>query len=898
MSPKVLNKPFVRLGALTSVLLALSGCGGGSCNSCNGQPTPTPTPSPIAVDFQIDYIGTVPVMNGNATSSLFYVHNDGDTTLTNITYTLAGAVKSSKSAVPKATGDVEDDRGFILNGSSLTNCASIPAHSSCAIEFTTPVLSVSNQNNSLVIVNIPDANGFNHQFDQVVNYSYYSSSVLTGVDFVGAANVISSLGNKRYVMGYLAGGSATSVSYDDVNLQFSMDGILSVNQGFVNGQQIGMNEVVPVEFNVQQSSSNPLTPISIVPQYIITSVAAKQSSKAAAKANQTLKAGTVSSGQGLFVNTSTDSQNVGLGVKLGSIPFLSKSIPTTVYVSSFGPVSNLQVSPDNANVSVTNNTCTSGIESNASCSFVLTANSDAVGQTLINFTLPDTGEQIYNQDVNFGPVQLPDDTGLLVSNSPVGLVGLIANQQTSPINFVFSNIGNTVLNELSFSPITGAGVQFQILSNNCGASLAVNSQCVVQVVLVAGNGGATGNVYLQANARTGTGKPYTSNSSLINYTVESAVAPYFSAPTGGVTTLVVSGDGRESQTAQFTLSNPSSSAQTINGVSLTGLAVPTSLTIESNTCNGSLSSQQTCTITVKYGPMLLESNVNGVANLIVNYGESLTVSGTVNYSGLGMDSALAVTNVVASGFINGGGTSDSPYFARGCLDSIPTLTITYTNLSRNFTAQNLALDTINGNISPYMNVESSLTTCGYGANPKNLAATQSCNLVLVTNKAKMNNASSYNLNVIYPSATWQTTSGFIKQTNFIYNGSNTVYAGYVQPELTSNVTPSSGYQRTRTLTQSMSNAEGCGDISTMASSLYRFGVTATPVVANGDCLVNSDLSVTCTNNTTAATNQINYTLPDVLPADVNMFFLFNSTTGTQMYFNPALLIFSVESSLP
>ena len=45
-------------------------------------------------------------------------------------------------------------------------------------------------------------------------------------------------------------------------------------------------------------------------------------------------------------------------------------------------------------------------------------------------------------------------------------------------------------------------------------------------------------------------------------------------------------------------------------------------------------------------------------------------------------------------------------------------------MSDNYAAQNMALNIIDGHLSPYMSVESTATTCGYGANPKNLGIGQ------------------------------------------------------------------------------------------------------------------------------------------------------------------------------
>ncbi|MDD3267045.1 MAG: hypothetical protein PHC75_07705, partial [Burkholderiales bacterium] len=145
------NVKKLRLPLLSLLLLSLTNCGG-SCGPNNAL-------KPLNLNLQLDYVGTVPVLNGNATSSYFYIHNDGDTEVSGISYTLAGAstgyaskrlntLKNSKVKLGDAN-DVVDANGFVLDGASLANCSKIAAHSFCKINFTTPSLSAGNQNNSL-----------------------------------------------------------------------------------------------------------------------------------------------------------------------------------------------------------------------------------------------------------------------------------------------------------------------------------------------------------------------------------------------------------------------------------------------------------------------------------------------------------------------------------------------------------------------------------------------------------------------------------------------------------------------------------------------------------------------------------------------------------------------------
>lgn len=889
---------------------SLAGCGGVAGVAAGGGGAKTP----LAVDFQIDYVGTIPVLNGNPTSSYFYVHNDGDSDLTGISYNLAGGssslassalsskMNSSVKSKLTAAGDISDANGFTLKAASLASCSSIAAHSFCAIEFTTPNLSTANQNNSLLQVSVLDANGFSHSYDQVLNYSYYNSSQQSGVNFASSADIVANITNKKYMQAYLVAGGSTS-SYSNVNLQISDNGALQINQGFVNGQTLAAGQLVPVEFAVKINSQQAY-PIDVTPQYVInlgtqlqktplTSSPSQNQAKSNLAAN--LAAATVSSGQSLYVNATSQTDS-SLALKLGNVPLLvapsDETNAATIYVSSFGRVSDLTIEPDSANLQIYANSCGSVIESNASCSFKLGVNATSSGSSMIVFKVK--GKPIYSVVTFYAPSVPVAGEARLVNDTTVGLLGLQANQSSSVINLVFSNLGLEALTDLVFTPrnSSGGSSHLEIVSNSCDPKIESQAQCVVQVRLIAGTVAEQGSVYLDITGKVGT-TAFTSQSNTIDYYVNTTNTLIIASPVGSSASLSVVGNGTESQSAIFTLQNTGSSATSINSTTLNGINLPQSLNISDNQCGNSLPAGQSCNITVKYGPMNLESNLSGVANLMVNYGastESNNLIGTINYSGIGLDSYLAITNVSASGF-SGSGSTANPYAASGCSASPMVITLTYKNMSENFIAQNLALDIIDGHLTPYMSVDAS-STCGYGANPKDLGVGQSCDLVLTADKAAMNNNSSYNLNVIYPSASWNTSQGFVTQNNFTYNGSDTTYAGYTQPTLVSTITPTSGTSLNRTLTQTLVNADSCGSLTTNITSLAAFGVTAAPTTTTSGCTVNNDGSVSCVNSSSSASNVINYTLDANIPQPADMFFQFSlQNAGIQIWYNPSILLF-------
>lgn len=873
----------VKLSSLFVVLMfgsLLSSCGG-SCGPGSLQP--------LNVDLQLDYVGTVPVLNGGATHSYFYVHNDGDSQISGINYTLAGAGvgndsigkrlnsflnKSHKSGELNASGDIVDGNGFTLLGSSLSNCAMIESHSACKIEFVTPALSAGNQNNSLFKVSVKDGNGFTHNFDQVINYVDYNVGLNNGVNFATSADVVANLTDKRYMMGYLVAGGVAGQIYNNVTLSLSNNNSVSINDGFIEGTQMSSGELIPIEFNVNILSELP-SPENITPQYVIVPVP-----------EQNLK-NVMGSGQSLYLNTSSQTQSE-LALKLGLIPILasptSEANAPTIYVSNFGEsINGFTIEPSDSNITLYQNTCTSYIGAYGSCSFKLGTNSLSSGSSDVLFKV--NGKTIFTKAVYY----TNPSSASLIGNVP-GIIGLIPNQ-SSVISIPFSNLSDGDLTNLNFNPIISGASGFEIVSNTCSPTLVAGAQCLMQVRLIGSVSAESGTAYLGVTGDYA-GNGFTSQSNIINYyVVGNAGQLVITSPIGSESSLSIIGNGRESATAVFTINNPGSDNQAISSISLTGLNVASSgLAITGNTCGNSLAANASCQVTVKYGPLTPESNNSGVANLQIKYGTKVML-GTINYSVVALDSHLQITNVVAGSGFSGAGTLNVPYAGSGCNNNPLTLTLTYKNMSQNFAAQNLSLSLINDDVSPYYTVDPS-STCGYGSSPKNLGIGQSCNLVLVANRSNMKYNNSFNLDVIYPSASWNTTQGFIEQSGFTYNGTTRVYANYSQPVLTSSITPESSSSLTRTLTQTLTgaNVAGCGDFITNTGS---FAYESSAVIMSGNCIHTSD-GISCTNNSSATTNTIVYTISDDVLPNTDLFMMFSLTpNGNHIWYNPSILMFTV-----
>lgn len=166
---------------LTTILAGaiLSSCGGsGNGGSSGGGVSPSPSSNG---QVTIDAMTSVPVINGSATQGTLYLHNYGNTAADKFRFSLNEETTMSKlrsllSAMGlKLNRAIINDEGFTLINPEL--CQSIPAGGYCAINFTTPSLTVGNRGNSLVKLEY-HMNGNNETTTQVVNYEYTSLEAL------------------------------------------------------------------------------------------------------------------------------------------------------------------------------------------------------------------------------------------------------------------------------------------------------------------------------------------------------------------------------------------------------------------------------------------------------------------------------------------------------------------------------------------------------------------------------------------------------------------------------------------------------------------------------------------------------------------------------------------------
>lgn len=130
-----------------SILLVISACSNGNSQTGN-----------VSGVLEIDSAATVPVFANSATTTVVYIHNLSDEPINDISYISQNNISKSASG------------HFSINANS---CSSIPAHGSCALEFTTPILSAKGANvqgSAIIRANFTQ-NGKARYTQQLINYT-------------------------------------------------------------------------------------------------------------------------------------------------------------------------------------------------------------------------------------------------------------------------------------------------------------------------------------------------------------------------------------------------------------------------------------------------------------------------------------------------------------------------------------------------------------------------------------------------------------------------------------------------------------------------------------------------------------------------------------------------------
>lgn len=895
--------------AAVSASLLLVGCSssssGGSSSSGDSNFAPVVNTGVVS----IDEMTSVPVINGSATRGTLYIHNDSDKPATGLSFAVsnnsANATASSKLAALLAKIGVKANKaavssdGFTLNNPEL--CSSIPAGGSCAINFTTPGLTAGDLGSSLVTLSYKQ-NGKTLTTNQVVNYQYAAIGIAQGVNFTGGLTIVGKQGQTQHVVGYLYGSGNAGTIYNNVKLN-STSPVTRISGGFINPQQVAAGQVIAVEYAVDLQNNKP-SHVNITPTWGGVAVnTAKYSLKGG-------DAGGSGVGLGLTLNPVLNTPNL----IFGNIPVLTAPTAsnTIIHVVNNGNASTsgaitAVASGDQANdLKIDASNCTSALDDNGvgSCSINFSVAGYTSGKTTVEFF--DGTTKVGSQAVmwiNTTPVP-----AVKVEPSTI-IVNAVAPSLNNTIIFTFTNMGKAPLQELSFVANKTGNASWVADSTNClnngtpVTELAPQASCQISGTLSDSSVGSGKLYYSAKGSFSGTSYSFASPAVSYDFTGEATLSI---TPTSGTVTLAIVGDSTHTASQVFTVTNDGVAPAAISALDIVDTTNPpldpeptlpiisSSGTVENQRCTTTtvLNAGEKCDVVVQYGPISSAINVDGTANLSVDYsgGNPLANKNTVDgfafkLTGDNVSLTIGAAQANDPAKVKGDGTSDDPFLATSASEGL--IKIVYTNPSTTV----YTLLNINTNDLPIgMTVDTDRTTCPVGSTTATLPVGSSCTLMLKVDRSTLTSSAqggSTSLNFTEPGASWTTTDGL-----YIKDGGALVYLNYSQPVVTSSLSVNGSSFTTTDLTMTLSNG-GDGVGVGVAVSAVRPWLSTAPTVSGSNCTVDgASYAISCSLSDVApnTSGTVTYTMPDYLtPGDTTDIPLsFSATSVTDYaYFSPA-----------
>ena len=492
---------------LCAVLLSLSACNGGNPSSINTENTP-------ANAITIDNAGILPILDNNPTTSLIYLHNNTNSTISDIKFTVQS--NNTSSPILSLTSRLMAKIGIatnLISSSNATACSIIAAFQSCPLSLTTP--SGSSQG-SLLITASYMANRHAQSFSNLVNYSSIKNNSAHGAVITSGVQ-LNSFGNSHgYAMIYLygsghnAGATLTSLELNNPTVTLSHG----------SGTQINSNQVQAVEITapaVTNGLSATLMAKSLQNQQNFVSI---QSLGVTPSKHGAI----LTTGQVPLINSATTNP--------GSTLYVVNSGNTRATALSTAFASGISASTDNCNGQ--------SLAPGAACTISFTV-SQAGGSG--NITLNYSGSSSVIQNVTWY-----NGTAGVVLQMAANPAPLIFSESASSVVTV-TNSGGYPLTNLSIptpTVISGSATA-NITSDNCsGQTLQLGASCNYSVTLTDSATDISAQVNLAIAGNYNNAMPQTYTRSLpLTYTAMAPVNLYFGTTGGTVynNNLLVPGSG-------------------------------------------------------------------------------------------------------------------------------------------------------------------------------------------------------------------------------------------------------------------------------------------------------------------------------------------------------------------
>lgn len=875
---------------LLSCVVFISGC---SSSACSNNNTPTTTSNIIT----IDNAGVIPVFGSSSTSTVIYVHNNGTAAISGINYSVelndTPAKNTQSNKLTKKT----------LSNLSGNQCSSIAAGQSCPLSITTPVLSGSNTQGSMLIKASYQVDGKTANFNQVLNYATVQNNTTDGAKFQSGVD-ISGYGNKTgYATIYLYG-SGNSNIYDVSSMTINKPSVQIVN-GNLSGHQIQSNFVQAVEVSAPVLSSSVSAKITVVSSLANTQL----------KQNQKQLTGQISQ----FVNSAD----------IGVEPIAAGAILTTGLVPLINTVNStsgsmLVQNAGNQDAILGSVSAGTGITLLSGCSGVTLA---PAASCTINFTVTESGGSA-NITIPYSGGSANTIAGNVTWFNGVGAALVSMSASNNPMTFAatvggsttvsVTNIGGYTLNNVSIpTPVVISGSATATLSNDTctGNSLAIGDSCSYQVALAdnATDLNQQINLGFTANYAGTTGTQSYSRLMPVTYSSTAYGAIVAIDPTAP--SITISGNNYESTTQTLTLSNNGNLPATITP-SLTN--APAYLTESTTTCGATLNAESSCNITLQFGPTFNASSTNGTAVYQVNYtAAGQTPSGVVTseiaWTVQGYAQSISLTDHSALGATSGNGESLNTQYnftARG-RDQVVTksITLTYTNTGTN----PMKIMGIQDSNSAYTwKIGGDGTTCIAGTTT--LAPNDTCKIVydnvFESNILALRSVgATYSENLILPTLIYQDATNANIQFSATPNlptGGTTLYAQSNQATLANIVTvnESGNLNESVTVSHLLANASGYGDITvTTKMEDYFVSLVGTPSACSSNS-TDGIMTQTCTLSANQLTGSMTYQVSQTLlneSTDVFLTTIFSNNAangGLIVSMNPLSIVSNLGVILP
>ncbi len=824
-SPLLLKTKLLNLASGLLVIASITACGSSTTNNSNGT-SPTVTPTAIT----IDNAGTIPVFGNSSTSTVVYVHNNTNKSISGISYNLTTNIAHT-SLTSKLTSLFKHAQKLVSINAS--QCSTVAANQACPIAIVTPMLDGLSTQGTIQIKASYNLDNHSQSFTQLINYAQVQNNVTTAGAKFQSGVTISGYGNPTgYATIYLYGSGQNQI-YNVSSITIDKPAVTIVN-GNISGQQIQSNFVQAVEISSPIASSSMSAAITV--DSSIASKLKNNSARSVAKVlNDTaqfsnsvdIAVATVTSGAILttglvpLINTATTTSGSAFVRNTGNQTATLGSITAGNGIVNLSGCSNSSLAPSE--------TCT--------INFNVTESSGNA-----NIIIPYTGGSASNVVANVTWYNGAEPALVSMSSSVNPLSFSVAVGGSTTITV--TNIGGVSLNNISIpAPIVvGGNATATLGANNCATinSLAIGSSCeyIVNVNDSQTKLGGQINVGFSASYAGGI-KSYDQTLS-ITYNSTSSGSILTISP--NTLTMTISGNTIESTTQDLTISNSGNLPADLTSLGLSNN--PEYLTLLADTCGVTLSVGASCSATLKLGPTFSRDESSGTALFTIAYANG-SASSNVNWTVQPYNQSISLVEQTAFGVTSGNGESaETSYIftARGRDIVGKSITLTYKNTG----TDGMKITGIqDANSVVAWKIGGNDTTCIPGSTT--LAPNDTCKIVydnvLESNILALGAVgSTYTENLLLPRLIYQDAESPGIQFNAIPtlpNGSDTIYAKSNQGTLANSVTLNEAGTPNESVTVShlLANADDALNV-TVTTKMEDYFI-ALPGVTASACTYNS-----------------------------------------------------------